>query len=207
MGSEMCIRDRPNLVLAGVVKDLYDIEISFAQWLSIGLPISVILLGIAWVYLTKIAFPLHMKNFPGGVKEINRLRDALGSISTNEVRVSIVFGLMALLLITRQWLQHFIPQLDDTIIAMGAGILLCLLPASVPKQTLLTWEDAVKMPWGVLILFGGGMALAKGFTSSGLAIWIGSQAVLLKGFPIFALVLILILCVNFLTEILSLIHI
>jgi len=193
----------PNLVFAGVVKDLYDIEISFAQWLSFGLPISVVLLIIAWIYLTRFAFSLKMTAFPGGAQEIKRLRDSLGSITQNEVRVSIIFALMAFMLITRQWLQGLIPQLDDTIIAMSAGILLCLLPASGKEQTLLTWADAVKMPWGVLILFGGGMALAKGFTSSGLAAWIGGQAVLLKGFPIFVLVLILIFCVNFLTEITS----
>jgi len=193
----------PNLVFAGVVKDLYDIEISFAQWLSFGLPISGVLLVIAWIYLTRFAFSLEMKDFPGGSQEIKRLKESLGRISQNEIRVSIIFALMAFMLITRQWLQSFIPQLDDTIITMSAGIILCLLPASGNGQSLLTWQDAVKMPWGVLILFGGGMALAKGFTSSGLAIWIGSQAVLLKGFPIFALVCILILCVNFLTEITS----
>lgn len=193
----------PNLVFAGVVKDIYGIEISFAQWFKIGLPISLILLCIAWIYLTRFAFKIKMQSFPGGTAEIQRLKDALGPISKNEIRVSIIFGLTALLLITRQWISDFIPQIDDTIIAMTAGVLLCILPGERKKTTLLTWEDAVKLPWGVLILFGGGMALARGFTSSGLADWIGSQAVLLASFPTFALVLILILCVNFLTEITS----
>jgi len=193
----------PNLVFAGVVKDLYNVEITFAQWISFGLPISAILLFIAWLYLTRYAFALKLESFPGGATEIKRLKSALGTIGSNEVRVSIIFGFTAFLLISRQWIQNLIPHIDDTIIAMSAGITLCLFPTKDGKGTLLTWNDAVKMPWGVLILFGGGMALAKGFTSSGLAAWIGGQAVLLKDFPIFALVLVLILCVNFLTEITS----
>jgi sodium-dependent dicarboxylate transporter 2/3/5 len=193
----------PNLVFAGIVKELYNIDISFAQWLSIGLPISIVLLIIAWYYLTSIAFKIGMQEFPGGAEEIKKLKDGLGKMSYGEKVVSIMFALTAVLLILRQWLQNYIPMLDDTIIAMSAGILLCILPAGEKEETILEWKEAVKMPWGVLILFGGGMALAVGFTSSGLALWIGSQFELLKELPVFVLVFILILSVNLLTEITS----
>ena len=193
----------PNLVFAGVVKELYGVEISFTQWLSIGLPVSLILLSIAWVYLTKVAFHIKMQEFPGGLAEINRLKDALGPMGKEEKIVSAVFASMALMLIFRQWLQNFVPLLDDTIIAMAAGVLLCVLPTSSREGNILNWKEAVKMPWGVLILFGGGMALAAGFTSSGLAEWIGGQFELLKNLPIILLVFVLIVSVNFLTEITS----
>ncbi len=193
----------PNLVFAGVIKELYDVEISFAKWLAIGLPIALILLFVAWLYLTRVAFKIKMQEFPGGSKEIKRLKKDLGPMGQEEKIVSVVFAAMALMLIFRQWLQNFIPQLDDTIIAMTAGVILCILPSKGNKGSILTWKEAVKMPWGVLILFGGGMALASGFTSSGLAQWIGSQFELLKALPIVLLILVLIVSVNFLTEITS----
>lgn len=193
----------PNLVFAGVVKELYNVEISFSQWLSIGLPVSLTLLAVAWLYLTKVAFKIKLQEFPGGREEILRLRNNLGPMGKEEKIVSVVFACTALMLISRQWLQNFIPQLDDTIIAMTAGILLCLIPAGDKSDNILTWKEAVKMPWGVLILFGGGMALAAGFTSSGLAEWIGNQFEMLKNLPIILLLLVLIVSVNFLTEITS----
>lgn len=193
----------PNLVFAGVIKQMYGVEISFTQWLSIGLPIAAVLLVIAWQYLTRVAFKIRIQEFPGGRAEIDRLRGSLGPMGREEKLVSVVFASTALLLICRQWLQHWLPQLDDTIIAMTAGILLCIIPSGRDSGSLLTWKEAVKMPWGVLILFGGGMALAAGFTSSGLAEWIGSQFELLRDLPIMLLVLVLIVAVNFLTEITS----
>jgi len=193
----------PNLVFAGVVKELYDVDISFFQWLSIGLPISITLLAIAWLYLTRVAFKFQMNEFPGGLEEINRLKSELGPMKYEEKVVAVVFAFTAFFLITRQWLQSAIPNLDDAIIALTAGIALCLLPARDGESTILKWKEAVKMPWGVLILFGGGMALAAGFTSSGLAVWIGSQFENLKFLPIVLLILVVIVAVNFLTEITS----
>jgi len=182
----------PNLVFAGIVKEMYDVDISFAKWLSIGLPLSIVLLSVAWVYLTKFAFNIKMQEFPGGSAEINKLKEALGPMSQGEKIVAVVF-----------LLQNFIPNLDDTIIAMTAGVILCILPSANKDDKILTWKEAVKMPWGVLILFGGGMALASGFTSSGLATWIGNQFELLAELPLFALIFVLILSVNLLTEITS----
>ena len=101
-------------------------------------------------------------------------------------------------------LQKLIPNLDDTIIAVIAGILLFILPASKSKnRKLINWEEAVKLPWGILLLMGGGLALAQGFKTSGLAEWIGGQLTLLEGASIFILLLFLIALVNFLTEITS----
>ncbi len=193
----------PNTILAGVVSELYDIEITFQQWLKFGLPISLTLLSICWFYLTRFAFTFKQKSFPGGAEEIDRQIKKLGNISFEEKLVLGVFITTACLWIGRSNLQTFLPALDDTIIAMASAILLFMLPASKGKGQIITWPEAVKMPWGILLLFGGGMALAAGFQSSGLAGWIGVQLVSLKGLSVVVLLFILITSVNFLTEITS----
>ena len=194
----------PNLVLAGVVLDTYGYEITFMQWFIFGLPISVILIFICWKYLTKYAFTFKQKTFPGGKEEIKRLLSKLGKISYEEKVVAFVFALTAFCWITRSFLlQKILPGLDDTIIAIFFAIVLFLIPSKKKGEQLINWEEAVKMPWGIILLFGGGMALAKGFEESGLAIWIGSQMTSLSGLPILVLVLVLIAAVNFLTEITS----
>ncbi|MEL6592188.1 MAG: DASS family sodium-coupled anion symporter, partial [Bacteroidota bacterium] len=193
----------PNLVLAGVVEKMYGVEITFGQWIIFGLPISLILLVLCWLYLSRIAFRFEMQAFPGGRAEIKRLLQALGPMSREEKYVLLVFIAAASLWISRSYLQEFIPSLDDTTIAIMAGLTLFVLPAQKAGKRILSWEEAVKMPWGIMILFGGGMALAAGFDESGLADWIGTQFSLLDGLPIFLLVLILIAAVNFLTEITS----
>ena len=194
-----------NLVLATIVQETYGIEITFSKWFMFGLPISLILLAICWKYLTEIAFTFKQKKFPGGRNEINKQLKSLGKLSYEEKMVLLIFVGTAFAWITRSFLlQKLIPNLDDTIIAVIAGILLFILPASKSKnRKLINWEEAVKLPWGILLLFGGGLALAQGFKTSGLAEWIGGQLTLLEGASIFILLLFLIALVNFLTEITS----
>jgi len=203
-GMATLIGTPPNLVLAGVVQESYGIEITFYQWFSFGFPISILFLFLSWLYLTRVAFKFKQKEFPGGTDEIKRQLEALGTLSFEEKSVAFVFVLTAFAWISRSFLlQQFIPAVDDTIIAISAAILLFLLPSKNNKERLLDWNDAVKLPWGILILFGGGMALAHGFESSGLAIWLGEQMTSLKTIPLILLLLILIASVNFLTEITS----
>ena len=204
-GMATLIGTPPNLVLATIVQETYGIEITFSKWFMFGLPISLILLAICWKYLTEIAFTFKQKKFPGGRNEINKQLKSLGKLSYEEKMVLLIFVGTAFAWITRSFLlQKLIPNLDDTIIAVIAGILLFILPASKSKnRKLINWEEAVKLPWGILLLFGGGLALAQGFKTSGLAEWIGGQLTLLEGASIFILLLFLIALVNFLTEITS----
>lgn len=202
-GMATLIGTPPNLILAGVVQEIYSVEITFSTWLKFGLPISVVLLIICWIYLVKVAFKLKQNKFPGGRQEILRLYNQLGKITYEEKVVSAVFLITAFLWTFRSYLQNFIPPLDDTIIAMFMGTSLFLLPTKDRSKRIITWEEAVKLPWGILLLFGGGMALASAFQSSGLAIYIGSQLSLLNGLESILLILIIISCVNFLTEITS----
>lgn len=203
-GMATLIGTPPNLVLAGVVQETYGVEITFSQWVIFGLPISIILLTICWVYLTRYAFTFKQKQFPGGKQEILRQLKALGNISFEEKIVLGVFAFTAFAWISRSFLlKRFIPAIDDTIIGMFAGIILFLLPAKEKGKKIIKWEEAVKLPWGILLLFGGGLALAEGFKSSGLAAYIGGQMTTLEGVAILLLILILIASVNFLTEITS----
>ena len=200
-GMATLIGTPPNLVFAGYVEETYGIEITFLQWLKFGVPIAIPLLVIAWLYLTKFAFKFKQKEFPGGKEEINRLLVLIGPMKREEKLVSSIFVLTAFCWITRSFiLQEFFPFIDDTIIAMTAGILLFVVPASDFKKRLITWEDAVKLPWGIILLFGGGMALAAGFQITGLASWLGAQMSVFQGLSLLVLVFVVITLVNFFTE-------
>ena len=200
-GMATLIGTPPNLVFAGYVEETYGIEITFLQWFKFGVPIAIPLLVIAWLYLTKFAFKFKQKEFPGGKEEINRLLVLIGPMKREEKLVSAIFVLTAFCWITRSFiLQEFFPFIDDTIIAMTAGILLFVVPASDFKKRLITWEDAVKLPWGIILLFGGGMALAAGFQITGLASWLGAQMSIFQGLSLLVLVFVVITLVNFFTE-------
>ncbi len=194
----------PNLVFAGYIEKVYDIEITFYQWFQFGLPISVLLLGIAWFYLTKFAFNFRQKEFPGGKSEIQRLIRELGPMKREEKIVLAVFVTTAVCWISRSFiLESFLPGIDDTIIAMTAGIVLFTLNSKESGEKIISWQEAVKMPWGIFLLFGGGMALASGFEVTGLAEWFGIQMTLLEALPLILLILIIIFSVNFITELTS----
>ncbi len=195
----------PNLIFAGILEEQYNIEMTFSKWIIYGLPLSILLLFICWKYLTNFAFKFKQKDFPGGKDEIKRLLKNLGKVSYEEKTVLIVFCATAFLWITRSFLlSKLIPAIDDTIIAMASATILFILPTkNRTEKKIINWESAVKLPWGILLLFGGGLALAEGFKTSGLAKWIGTQITQFEHLPLFALLFVLILAVNFLTEITS----
>lgn len=193
----------PNLIFAGFLSESYNIEITFWQWFQFGFPISVILLFCSWLYVTKIAFKFGRKDFPGGQQKISHLLKELGPIGKEEKIVLSVFSLTAFFWITRSFLwQSIIPALDDTIIAMASGIVLFTLPAKNGAR-IIDWNDALTIPWGIMLLFGGGMAIAVGFQETGLTEWFGLQITLFKDLSLFLLIVILISGVNFLTEVTS----
>ena len=194
----------PNLVLAGVISEIYGYEITFSQWFLFGFPISIILLFFCWIYLTRVAYKFESNSFPGGKTEIQTIKKELGPISYEEKLVAIVFALAGLCWISRSFfLQKILPSLDDTIIAISFGLLLFILPSKQKSTALLSWRDTINLPWGIIILFGGGMALARAFETSGLALWLGELMTSFSVLPLFLLILLLIAAVNFLTEITS----
>ncbi len=202
-GMATLIGTPPNLVMAGVIKETYGVEITFLQWFLLAFPISVVLLLVAWWYLTTVAFKFEQQAFPGGKAEVQRQLTDLGQMSRQESRVLMVFVLKAAAWISRSFvLVKLLPGIDDTVIAILGALVLFVLPAS-PGKSLVSWEDTDKLPWGIIILFGGGIALATGFEDSGLASWIGQHLTSLQAVPFWLLLLLLVASVNFLTEITS----
>jgi len=193
----------PNMVLRGVVESNFGYTITFIDWFIIGFPISITLLFLCWIYITKISNNYFMDEFPLGKDQIIKLKSDLGIISAEEKRVGVIFFMTALCWITRSQIEKFLPGIDDTIIGIIFGILLFVIPVKSNKRSLLTWKEAVKLPWGVIILFGGGMALAKGFVDSGLSVWFGNNLTSLSGLPMIVLILSIVTSVNFLTEMTS----
>lgn len=194
-----------NAILSAVVKELYDYEIAFNEWMLFGFPFALILLIICWYYLVSFGNNLPKSFQLDDAKSvISTQLKSLGKISFEEKSVLLIFGLVCFCWITRSFLlAPFIPGLDDTIIVLAGVVLLLILPSSQPGKRILDWKTAERIPWGVLILFGGGLALAEGFQSTGLAEWIGQKFTLLEGVSFFILLLVIIASVNFLTEVTS----
>ena len=197
-----------NNVLRAVVEKLYSFTIDFNEWMLFALPFSMVLLAIAWFYLVNFGNPLPKKfNLTEAKSVIQDQIVSLGKITYEEKSVLAVFGLVCFSWITRSFLiAPYLPALDDTIIALLGVLLLLLLPSSGnygEKGRILDWNTAEQIPWGVLILFGGGLALAEGFKETGLSDWVGQHLSLIEGVSFFVLLLIVIAAVNFLTEVTS----
>ncbi|WP_129660954.1 SLC13 family permease [Rothia halotolerans] len=193
----------PNTLLAGYMADTHGVDIGFGQWMIVGMPLAVVGLFVCWFMLTKVLFKPEIKEIPGGKRLIEDELAKLGPMSQGEIRVLAIFVLAAVSWITIP-LVFEDPPISDAGIAMAVGALLFLLPAGAAKGVrLLDWETAVKLPWGVLLLFGGGLALSAQFTSSGLSEWIGEAATVLAGIPVLVIVLVVAAGVLALTEITS----
>jgi solute carrier family 13 (sodium-dependent dicarboxylate transporter), member 2/3/5 len=194
----------PNALLAAFMLESYGVEIGFAQWMMVGLPLTAIALPLVWLLLTRVLYPIELKELPGGREVIDRELSAMGPVSRPERMVAVVFCLTAGAWIARPLLEGHLPGLSDTGIAIAAALALFLMPVDLRKGVfLMRWKDAEKLPWGVLILFGGGLALADAIAGSGLAEWIGGGLGVLAGFPTWTLVLGVALVVIFLTELTS----
>lgn len=195
----------PNTLLAGAISNMYGIELSFAGWMLFGVPFAWVFIFITWFYLVKIAYPSKLKTLPGGRAVIDSEKAKLGSASIEEKLVFVVFLLAAFSWITRSFfLSNFIPGLSDGLIAIVFSIVLFIIPSVNRKgDRLMDWNTAVKLPWGILLLFGGGLAIASGFVGTGLSEWIGSQLMGLDGVSVFVMILLVAALVLALTEITS----
>ncbi|WP_408007456.1 SLC13 family permease [Pseudalkalibacillus sp. A8] len=195
----------PNTIFAGVVQNTYGIEISFALWMMFGVPIVIVLLAITWYYLVKFAFPMKIRELPGGKEVIQKEKRSLGLMGPEEKIILAVFTLTALAWISRSFvLVELNDNINDTIIAMIAAIVLFMIPSATKRgEFLLDWETAKGVPWGILLLFGGGLAIAAGFQESGLAEWFGTQLAVLEGVNLILIIVIVTAMVIFLTEITS----
>ncbi|PKD45322.1 anion transporter [Rhodohalobacter barkolensis] len=194
----------PNALLAAFMLENYGLEISFARWMMIGVPLVLLLLPIMYILLSRFIFPIKMKELPGGKSIILNQLEALGNISKPEFRVAIIFTTTAFLWIFRPLISELIPGLSDAGIAVTAGVVLFLIPNGKNSGgNLLQWSNLRDLPWGILILFGGGLSLASAISSTGLAAWIGQGVSGLDALSIIFLLFVVIMIVVFLTEITS----
>lgn len=209
----------PNVIFAGVVSSLYPDAppVEFFQWLLIGIPLVVIFVPIIWLVLTRWVFPIKKSQLAGGKEYIVGELNALGKMSRGENWTLLIFVITALALIFRRdinlgiltipgWTNQLgiAQRVSDTTVIMFAAILLFVIPVNWKEgEFLLDWKSAVKIPWGILLLFGGGIALAKGFQATGLAAWFGSHLTNLQQLPVIVVILCICLMVTFLTELTS----
>jgi sodium-dependent dicarboxylate transporter 2/3/5 len=205
-GMATLIGTAPNAILVGFMQETYGIEIDFASWMLVGLPLTAMMLPVAWVVLTRFAFKVDFRTSPEGKAELTRMKEELGPMSTPEKRVAAVFLVMAASWILRPLLVRVpgLEALDDSAIAIAGGILLFIVPSGNKEDPLLLrWKYAEQLPFGVLLLFGGGMSLARRVADTGLAEWIGHSLDVVGSLPLPVIVIIAATMIIFLTELTS----
>ncbi len=194
----------PNSLLAAYLLQEYGIEVSFARWMAVGIPVVIILLPLMFLILTRFIYKFELKELPGGKELIDKNLQEIGKIKKPEARVAIVFIVTALLWIFRPLLAEVLPGLSDAGIAIGAGISLFIIPSEKnANERLINWSNMKDLPWGILLLFGGGLSLAMAINDTKLAEYIGEILVGLSNVHIIFILAIIILIIVFLTEITS----
>jgi len=195
----------PNSVLIGLLENQYNIQISFLTWMSFGLPFSIIMVVAVYFVLVKWMFPCKDILFTASANLISEEVKKLGKVSKEEKRVLIIFAITVFLWITRTIVNTLFPglKLSDTVISLIGAVSLFAIPMNLKKGNfILQWKDTEKLAWGILILFGGGLALAKGMASSGLVALI-TDTIAAGNFNVLATVALLIVLMLFMTELMS----
>ena len=195
----------PNSILIGLLENQYNIQISFLTWMSFGLPFSIIMVTAVYFVLVKLMFPCKDIVFTSSENVIDEEIEKLGKISKEEKRVLTIFAITVFLWITRTIINSALPglKLSDTIISLMGAVSLFAIPMNFKKGNfILQWKDTEKLAWGILILFGGGLALAKGMDSSGLVALI-TDTIAAGDFNSLATVSLLIILMLFMTELMS----
>jgi sodium-dependent dicarboxylate transporter 2/3/5 len=212
-GVSTLIGTPPNAVLAGAASEMLGIQIGFVEWMIVGVPVTAVFLPLVWLLLVRVLHPPgDLKGDVGAV--LARERTALGRASRGEKVVAIVFALTAfswvmrtpkaLGIFTIPGITTFAPGVLDSTIAIAAALALFMIPVDWRKGVFaMDWEHARRIPWGVLILFGGGLSLARAMETSGLATWIGGGVAGLAGVPTVVIFLAVATLFIFLTEITS----
>jgi sodium-dependent dicarboxylate transporter 2/3/5 len=193
----------PNALLAAYLSENQGVSIGFAQWMMIGVPVSVAMLTLTWWWLTRTDFGLAAEGNSGALIQ-DELR-ALGPLQRGEMLVAVVFVLTATAWIFRPLLaDERMPWLSDTGIAIAAAVAMFLIPVNVKERVfVLDWETAQSIPWGVLLLFGGGLAMAGVISSSGLAEWIAESLSVAGHLPAIVMIVLVAGVIIFLTEVTS----
>lgn len=216
-GTGTLVGTPPNIVLAGTLARIYPDapRIGFGQWMFFAVPFMLVFIPITWLLLTRVLCPLgDIGNQSDGGSAVKERLAALGPMNRGEGIVLVVFCMTALAWITRSDLQlgeqtipgwsSLLPHatyVNDGTVAIFFAVLLFMIPVDRKAgEYVLDWDWAVRIPWGVLLLFGGGFAIAQGFNDTGLVEWAGNYLNVLSGFPLLVILIILCTAVTFLTE-------
>ena len=204
-GMSTLVGTAPNIVFSAFMQETYGVENSMIDWMTLGVPLAIVMLLSAWVVLTKYVFPTTFITSDETKLYLKNMLSEQGPLSKDEIKISIIFGLTALAWMLRTILDNYqmFVGLTDAGIAIISAILLFMIPSSTSKGELLDWSDSNKLPWGLLILFGGGLSIAAQINSSGLGIWIGEGLSILSTVPPIFLILAVAALIIFLTEVTS----
>ena len=190
----------PNIVVISLIQE-QGLEVSFNQWMLLALPISIIMLFVGWWLLTSIIFPVNISANKETKNSLQEMYQQLGAITVDEKRVLLIFILTALAWIFRDLLDdtYLLQGLTDYGIAIIAALAVFITRSS-QGSGLIEWSITTKLPWGILILFGGGLSMANAIMSSGLGKWIGG---LIPDISAVLLILLIVVLIVFLTELTS----
>lgn len=193
-----------NALMIGFVAESYNIEISFMEWMIIGIPMVLLGLPLIFYSLTYITFPVKFRTLPGGREYIQQELKSLGGFRKGEIMVAIIFGFTAILWMVRPLIEKWVPGISDASIAIFGAMLLFLIPLNFKTgRFILTWKAASKLPWDILILFGGGLSLAGAIQKTGLAEWLGGYFAALDFLPFIIVIIIVTLVIITFTNLAS----
>jgi len=211
-GVATLIGSPPNAVFKGFIESHFKHAVGFTDWMRVGLPLVVVYLPLAWFYMTSISQPVRLKEIPGGRAMIRGELAALGRMRQGEWVVLLVFLLTIALWVFRPAIielgtAHGIPgvrSLNDASIVLFSCLLLFVIPVKPRERVFaMDWKTAERLPWGTLILFGGGLSLAAAISANGLDVYIGQFFTGLAGLPTWLVVLVLVAVVIFASELAS----
>jgi len=196
----------PNTVMVGFMEQEFGVQISFVDWLMMGLPFSILMITVIYLILVKFVYPNRLADFSGTQNVIESELKKLGAINKTERRVLVIFAVVIALWIFRKYINQYIPELNltDAGISMLAALAFFSIPFRFSKgEFTLKWTDTTKLPWGILILFGGGLALASAMSTTGIIDHIGELVSSTGAVSLLAVGSILILVMLFMTELMS----
>ncbi len=205
-GMSTLIGTGPNGMLAAFMADNYNLDISFVDWMKVGVPLSAVMLPCSWLILTRVIFKVEFETSQETKDLLSSMKQELGKFDGAEFKVFVVFVLTAATWMLRTVLDDIngLEGLSDAGIAMISALFLFLLPSGnkEKKGALLEWKDAQEnVPWGLLVLFGGGLSLANAVQATGLAVWMGN--LIPQGISIVLIVILVVTMIIFLTELTS----
>ena len=205
-GASTIIGTPPNVVMVGYMEQFYDYDLPFSNWLLIGLPICVLILFFTYILLVKWFYPNNLGHLEGSEEVIRKELTQMGPISKPEKRVLVIFILTALGWILLQPINHLIGAkvLNNTVVGMIGGSLMFFFPLDLKRgKFLLDWEYTSRLPYGILLLFGGGLCLAKAMEITGIIELVGNYISSEGPYPFWILVLLLTAVMLYMTEIMS----